>query len=425
MFGNIKRMVTVAAIVALASQIYINLFVSDFKISFGIIMFPVLLYLFESINPSQTGLLAAIFVYMLRIGIFALNNGDYMSAVDSYFPETFFYVAYGMLYHLMNDANSVLRMKRLFINLVICDFFSNLIELYIRINWELLEPKFEIAGWLMLVAVGRALTVCAIIVALKYYRLLVLKQNHEERYRKLLWIISQLKTEMYWMEKNMDNIENVMSNAYSLFGKISSEKDRDSWAEMSVNIAKDVHEIKKEYGLIFRGVEEIIENKLNDPGMNLKDIIKILKDSMLTEARMKGHKLTLEFHHESNFYTEKHYQLMSILRNLIVNAMEAIDSAGNGKIVFNQRESETEQIFSVTDNGCGISAEDIAHIYSAGFSTKIDYDTGQINRGLGLCLVKEIVEKQLMGRMDVDSKEGQGTVFKVSIPKNILEVGSN
>lgn len=422
MFENIKRMATVAVIVALASQIYINLFVSDFKISFGIIMFPVLLYLFESINPSQTGLLAAIFVYMLRIGIFALNNEDYMSAVDSYFPETFFYVAYGMLYHLMNDTNSIMRMKRLFTNLVICDFFSNIVELYIRINWELLEPKFEIAGWLMLVAVGRALTVCAIIIALKYYRMLVLKQNHEERYRKLLWIISQLKTELYWMEKNMDNIENVMSNAYSLFDKITNEKDQDNWAQISVNIAKDVHEIKKEYGLIFRGVEEIIENKLNDPGMNLNDIIKILKDSMLTEARIKGHKLTLEFNQESNFYTEKHYQLMSIFRNLIVNAMEAIDSAGNGRIVFSQREVDTDYIFSVADNGCGISMEDSMNIFSAGFSTKIDYNTGQINRGLGLCLVKDIVEKQLGGIIDVDSKEGQGTVFRVSIPKSILEV---
>lgn len=422
MFENIKRMATVAVIVALASQIYINLFVSDFKISFGIIMFPVLLYLFESINPSQTGLLAAIFVYMLRIGIFALNNEDYMSAVDSYFPETFFYVAYGMLYHLMNDTNSIMRMKRLFTNLVICDFFSNIVELYIRINWELLEPKFEIAGWLMLVAVGRALTVCAIIIALKYYRMLVLKQNHEERYRKLLWIISQLKTELYWMEKNMDNIENVMSNAYSLFDKITNEKDQDNWAQISVNIAKDVHEIKKEYGLIFRGVEEIIENKLNDPGMNLNDIIKILKDSMLTEARIKGHKLTLEFNQESNFYTEKHYQLMSIFRNLIVNAMEAIDSAGNGRIVFSQREGDTDYIFSVADNGCGISMEDSMNIFSAGFSTKIDYNTGQINRGLGLCLVKDIVEKQLSGIIDVDSKEGQGTVFRVSIPKSILEV---
>lgn len=422
MFENIKRMATVAVIVALASQIYINLFVSDFKISFGIIMFPVLLYLFESINPSQTGLLAAIFVYMLRIGIFALNNEDYMSAVDSYFPETFFYVAYGMLYHLMNDTNSIMRMKRLFTNLVICDFFSNIVELYIRINWELLEPKFEIAGWLMLVAVGRALTVCAIIIALKYYRMLVLKQNHEERYRKLLWIISQLKTELYWMEKNMDNIENVMSNAYSLFDKITNEKDQDNWAQISVNIAKDVHEIKKEYGLIFRGVEEIIENKLNDPGMNLNDIIKILKDSMLTEARIKGHKLTLEFNQESNFYTEKHYQLMSIFRNLIVNAMEAIDSAGNGRIVFSQREVDMDYIFSVADNGCGISMEDSMNIFSAGFSTKIDYNTGQINRGLGLCLVKDIVEKQLGGIIDVDSKEGQGTVFRVSIPKSILEV---
>ena len=419
---NLKKMLTVAAIVALTSQIYIKIFVSDFNISVAIILFPILLTFFKNLNPSQTGILSALFVYGLRIFVYGLRNGEYVPAIDSYFPELFFYMGYGVFYHILNENSSPFKIKRFFINLVLCDFFSNLMEMYVRINWEMLEPKFEIVGVLFLIALVRTFIVCVFILALKYYRMLILNQDHEERYRKLLWIISQLKTEMYWMQKNMDNIENVMSNAYSLFEKISSGKDEDRWAQISVDIAKDVHEIKKEYGLIFRGVEGIIENKLKDSGMDFKDIIKILNDSMIMEAAIKGRGISLEFKCGNSFYTEKHYQLMSIFRNLIVNAMEAIDGDSKGKIVFSHICEDSMHVFKVSDNGCGIEENEKKLIFTPGFSTKIDYNTGQINRGLGLSLVKDIVEKQFEGVIRLNPERKTGTEFIIEIEKEKLEV---
>ncbi|WP_159434263.1 ATP-binding protein [Peptoclostridium litorale] len=307
-------------------------------------------------------------------------------------------------------------------NLIICDFFSNLIELYVRMQWKLFDSELSIVGMIFMIAIARTTIICIIIVALQYHKILILQQDHENRYRKLLWITSQLKTEMYWMEKNMDHIENVMSNAYSLFENISNDECRDEWADMSVNIARDVHEIKKEYGLIFRGIEEVIDNKLHDSGMNFKDVVKILKDSMLIQASSEGDNISLEFNISENFYTDKHYQLMSIFRNLIMNSMEAIGPRDNGKIVFRHTTDSENHIFSICDNGCGIKTEDSENIFSAGFSTKINYETGQINRGLGLSLVKDIVEKQLGGKIEVNSKHSQGTEFNITILKQILNV---
>ena len=56
-----------------------------------------------------------------------------------------------------------------------------------------------------------------------------------------------------------------------------------------------------------------------------------------------------------------------------------------------------------------------------GFSTKINYETGQVSRGLGLSLVKDIVETQLGGSIDVHSENGC-TEFIMRIPKQNLEV---
>ena len=48
------------------------------------------------------------------------------------------------------------------------------------------------------------------------------------------------------------------------------------------------------------------------------------------------------------------------------------------------------------------------YIYEAGFSTKINYETGKINRGLGLSITKDIIENKLKGKIKVQSKVGRG-----------------
>jgi two-component system sensor histidine kinase YcbA len=64
----------------------------------------------------------------------------------------------------------------------------------------------------------------------------------------------------------------------------------------------------------------------------------------------------------------------------------------------------------------------LKHIFSPGFSTKINYTTGQINRGLGLSVVLDIVERELKGRVNVNSTKDIGTTFLIYIPRDSLEV---
>ncbi|KAF5028192.1 Sensor histidine kinase GlnK [anaerobic digester metagenome] len=252
------------------------------------------------------------------------------------------------------------------------------------------------------------------------------KREHEDRYKKLLWLTSQLKTEIFWIEKNMDNIEKVMSQSYNLFEQISNNKNKDNWANNALNIARDVHEIKKENGLVVRGIKSITENKLNDNGMEYKDINNILLETMIRESKNINKHIEFEFIMGENFYTEKHYYLMSVLRNLIMNSMDAIsESQFDAKISVVHSVDEIDHIFQISDNGSGINENDINEIFSPGFSTKINYDTGEINRGLGLSIVQYIVEEQLKGEVKVNSKLGIGTIFNINIPKIILEEKSN
>ena len=86
--------------------------------------------------------------------------------------------------------------------------------------------------------------------------------------------------------------------------------------------------------------------------------------------------------------------------------------------IFSQDEAV---IFKITDDGPGIPVEYKDEIFNTGFSTKINFETGEVSRGIGLGLVKDLVEKRLGGSIELASVPGN-TTFTESIPKNQIEV---
>ncbi len=419
---NFKKILAASAIVALASQINIGFSGTDFRVSGGIILLAIILFHYKELKPVSTGVVSGVAVYFLRIFIYFLVKGNLNQVIWSYQLEILFYTFYGIIYSLLIRKRTKDYVNQLLLIMVVSDFGANVAELYVRIMVGDSQARWEIFTTLFFVALIRSSIVWLVLNGLKYYKMLLMKEEHEERYKRLLWLTAQLKTEMYWMEKNIDNIEEVMSNSYGLFEKINQNIDKDSWADGAVTIARDVHEIKKEYELALRGMKEITENRLQDEGMNFKDIISILSETMKREIRRLDKDINLVFNIGENFYTSKHYYLMSMLRNLIMNSMDAIpNSQKEAKITVSHEVDGEEHHFIVSDNGTGIDEEGLKYVFSPGFSTKINYNTGEVNRGLGLSIVQYIVEEQLGGKVNVSSTIGSGTSFYICIPRRALE----
>lgn len=101
--------------------------------------------------------------------------------------------------------------------------------------------------------------------------------------------------------------------------------------------------------------------------------------------------------------------LVHALVNLLKNAAEACRSAHREpRIVTDARPSGASLVVEVSDNGPGISAEDLERIFDLGFSTK------GAGRGRGLAVVRDSVEAQ-GGSLDVESEPGWGTTFRISL----------
>lgn len=105
-------------------------------------------------------------------------------------------------------------------------------------------------------------------------------------------------------------------------------------------------------------------------------------------------------------------QLEQVFVNLIVNARDALDEKGGGEIKVVSRlknSDELEILFS--DTGVGIPSHVCSHIFEPFFTTK---ETGK-GTGLGLFISYGII-KEHGGNISVDSKEGEGTTFTITLP---------
>ena len=418
----LKRYLLFAALIATASQVSISVFEADFRITAGIIIFALSLFLYPDLKPIPLGLISGFAVYGSRLLVYYLGNGTFQGVWLSYQFEILFYLFYGILYAGLRRRQEQDHLNQLAIHLFLCDLGANLIEFFSRL---ILTPShasgeitLSVAATLLFVALMRSALIWVVLTGLRYYKILLLKEEHEVRYARLVWLTAQLKSEMYWMEKNMDEIEKVMTQAYRLFENIKFNQRQEDWGEQAVTIARDVHEIKKEYALAVRGIKDLTMSEMVEGGMEFKDICRILKDAMKRELQSFETEIGLTIETGENFYTSKHYFLMSILRNLIMNSMDAIETGGKaGKIELIHKTGDTYHHFIVSDTGPGIDPQDLAAIFTPGFSTKINYETGHINRGLGLSVVQNIVEQELSGKIEVASVKGQGTTFDIAIPR--------
>ena len=102
-------------------------------------------------------------------------------------------------------------------------------------------------------------------------------------------------------------------------------------------------------------------------------------------------------------------QLQQVFLNIINNAIEELDYGGEIEISITGNENGTVGV-TISDNGRGISEENLKHIFEPFFTTEKEYGTG-----LGLSITYGIVEK-LGGKISVESAIDKGTRFTVVLP---------
>ena len=109
--------------------------------------------------------------------------------------------------------------------------------------------------------------------------------------------------------------------------------------------------------------------------------------------------------------------LQFAIYNLLVNAVKYSPDGSSIRITL--RSDGQAACLAVADQGCGIEPYEQPRIFERFYRSKRHRDDTTGGSGIGLALVKEIVT-QHGGRIEVESKAGQGSTFRVFLPREAI-----
>jgi two-component system, sensor histidine kinase YcbA len=376
---KIKTIFIIAMCIALSSQVYFNLFVSGFTITLSVIVLPVVLYFNREVNPLYLTFIIGIVSPLYRGFVMYISNTNIYQVVNPVFTDILFYFTYGLLYYFLYWKKVDSNLTNFFVSIVLSDFIANVLEVSILMSFQ--GYKYSIFQDLVIIAFIRSTIAVCVILLLRYYSFLLIREEHEERYRNLVLITSKIKSEVYFMKKNKRDIEDVMKKAYFLYKTLSENNYPTKFENASLDVARNVHEIKKDYISVIQGLEEMFDKRHDNIKMDIKDIMNIIEADVKEYIRRNRLDVYLDCKIYDNFSVEKHYYLVSIIRNLIYNGIEAIEEGKNGYIRIIISKRYNEYTFIVSDNGSGIKDKNLDYIFNPGFSTKFNRETGDICRG--------------------------------------------
>ena len=138
-------------------------------------------------------------------------------------------------------------------------------------------------------------------------------------------------------------------------------------------------------------------------------------DEVLTvlDRLMQKHEIRVQRHYHPDLapVTVDTQKMKQVFMNLLLNAQQAIGDHGDISVITGMDEPTGMIAVEIRDSGCGIAEKNIDKIFEPFFTTKAD---GK-GTGLGLAVTYGIV-KQHEGDIQVASKPGQGSTFKVLLP---------
>lgn len=414
--SSFQRSLLIGICVCLTSQLYFSVWAEGFRLSAAAIVFPLLLLtLKQESHRPDAGLITAVCVIFFRVTGDVLAGGDILEELVKEYPGGLFYLCYDALMCMMLRDRRSDSFRYIWFCTYCCDLASNVVNYALSSHLVLANARDVIVplAWMALV---RSAGACSLLWFMRSYNQLLIQQEHELRYRRLFLMTANLKTELYFLKKDAEDVETVMAHAYKLYEQLEGENVPEELCALALSIARDVHEIKKDNLRIIRGLEEEIAETYDHETMSMRDLLNILSQSTQQMLGAQRSEIRLECACPKDLTVREHYRVLSVLKNLVTNAVEAIQAdSGHGCVRVDTVAQGDTLVMTVVDDGPGISPRKQKLLFKVGYSTKFNPNTGNISRGVGLPAVQYIVE-EMGGKLTVNSEPGCGTAFRVELP---------
>lgn len=288
------------------------------------------------------------------------------------------------------------------------------IELLTR-NADLKEQQLDRQETLsyLLIAISLMLLVFAVVYYIRYKERRAMNQ-------KLL----QSEKELKELNKTKDLFFSII--AHDLKGPFNSllgitemmAEDLETFTDEEIeNLSREVNNNARNVYLL---LDNLLEWSTTQLGKHAFDPVKFDLNEVVTQninlyrkaASVKEINVNVDLENDAFVYGDKN-MIDSVMRNLLNNAIKFTNRTG--KVNVKTMKENGSIMLTVEDNGIGISQDELDKIFKLDNDVKKPGTDNEKGTGLGLILSKEFIEKN-NGKIEVRSKEGKGTNFKVTLP---------
>ncbi len=170
--------------------------------------------------------------------------------------------------------------------------------------------------------------------------------------------------------------------------------------------------IEKEVETCSGIIRNLLEStKPKQPIQEVVDLVSMVEDTLCKVHPPSWIQCHIQIKPQPYYLYVDSEQFAQVLRNLLSNAIDAIDQ--DGKIIVAAERGADYDTITVNDTGCGIPVENMERVFEPLFSTKTR------GTGLGLTICRQIVQDH-GGRIELESSFRQGSTFRIQLPRSPL-----
>jgi len=236
------------------------------------------------------------------------------------------------------------------------------------------------------------------------------------------WCKEQMEAYLSWVERKIKSLKLALEgylNTVIDWGVLDYLEKISVSSLHLLSLINDVLDMSS----IESGKVTIEETPLHLPSF-INDL-KIMCQASILDKNIRLNFKTEQIQHK-NIITDK-VRLNQILLNILSNAIKFSNNGGKIDFEINVSQNEVNDsqsdniknfIFKIRDNGCGMSESFQKELFDTFTREKTSTDSGLQGTGLGMAITKRLVEL-MNGSISVESREGEGTLFTVTLPIKI------
>ncbi len=173
-------------------------------------------------------------------------------------------------------------------------------------------------------------------------------------------------------------------------------------------------------GLLLMSRLEAGESQMSKDPVDFADLVATTVEQMTPLAEDKSIQLTCESSRDVMVEANE-VRLKQVVVNLLDNAIKYTPEGG--KIAVRVQAESSLAVLEVVDNGIGISPKALPHVFERFYRSEQIQARKARGTGLGLSMVLSIVEAHA-GKVSVKSRENEGALFRVELPRLELQMAA-